>query len=275
MYPPIPTGSRVLAIGTTLLVAIVVVGCGSAVQDVTATHATTTGTASPTSEAGVDSASPEPTASAVADDGVAGDELDSAAKRLADVGSYRFSIRFSGQNSGTAGYPSSMTMEGTVITEPERALEFSMLDDSGPESSGLRYIVIGDEAWMDLGDGGVMPLSADDADALFEAYSPESLFGQSYVGYVDGMNAVGTEQKNGVDTIHYTADESTLGVVSAMYGGVGLDWAMDAWVASDGGYLVSAVMGGEVSGAEGGSYEVSIDVFDIDSPSNVVTRPAT
>lgn len=267
MYPPSQSQSRPLAIGTMVLLAAMVAGCGSGAADSTTPSPTASSTVSdPASASGAESTAPGASADAGAT------ALNAAAERLADVTSYRFSVRFSGQSAGATD-SQAVTMEGTVVTEPERALEFSVRDEAGGGSSSLRYVVIGDEAWMDLGDGGVVPFAVDDADTLFEAYSPQSLFGQSYVGYVDGMKAVGSEEKNGVGTTHYAADESTLGAVAAVYGGAAASWNMDVWVASNGGYLVSAVMGGDVSGADGGSYEVSIDVFDIDSPSNVVTPP--
>ncbi len=57
----------------------------------------------------------------------------------------------------------------------------------------------------------------------------------------------------------------------------GLDegaWAVDAWVAKEGGYLVSAVVKatGKSSGADA-SFSMSIDLSDLDSPNNKVTAP--
>lgn len=50
---------------------------------------------------------------------------------------------------------------------------------------------------------------------------------------------------------------------------------MEAWVAGDGCSLVSAVTGGSMTAdGETSTYELGIDLFDIDSPANVVEPPA-
>lgn len=197
-----------------------------------------------------------------------------AAKALDDLTSYRFRVSVTGSTAGAPAAGEGMTMEGTVVLSPERAMDLTIAAGlTGDEA--LRYVLIGDQAWMDMGSGGSMPMDTQTIEEMFESFSPAELFATSYGDYLDGMTLVGDEEKNGVATRHWSASESTLAAAATLYGGGVADWQMDTWVSRDGGYLVSAVMGGSVT-AEGetSSYQVAIDLFDIDSPTNVVKPPA-
>jgi hypothetical protein len=159
--------------------------------------------------------------------------------------------------------------------KPSKSLQFQ-LESSAPDQPGtLGFIVIGDDAWFDFG-GGYQKVPADQAGSLdqtFAAFEPETLFGQTYADYADQLDEVGSETKNGVETVHYTADPSVLGALPSVYGIEGT-WAMDVWLAKGGGYLVSAtVTGSGTSGSETGEFRLVMDITNIDDPANSIQPP--
>jgi hypothetical protein len=86
-----------------------------------------------------------------------------------------------------------------------------------------------------------------------------------------GLTPVGEEAKNGVETIHYTASGEELGaMIGSSLGLPDSEWTVDFWVAKDGGYAVSYSVVGEGSG---GSFEMTLDVTDINNPANAVEPP--
>jgi hypothetical protein len=89
------------------------------------------------------------------------------------------------------------------------------------------------------------------------------------------MKSVGDETKNGMATTHYQADAKTLAAAAAGLAFFGLTnpkWSWDVWVAKDGGYVVSYSMNG--TGDAGSSMTMSLDITDVNSPSNVVATPS-
>ena len=68
-------------------------------------------------------------------------------------------------------------------------------------------IVIGDEAWLDSGDG-FEPVPAALASSMLLAFDPIILAsGFANAGAWNGATQVGTEEHNGVETSHYRIDD--------------------------------------------------------------------
>lgn len=261
-----------------------------------ATHPATAGSSAPTGATGApaggagSTAVPAlgATASASASGPAAslgtGSAISDAATRLASLTSYRFRIQVEGSGTGGGQAQSGgATMEGTVVFKPTKALKFSITGADhasggtagGPDNT-MSYVVIGNNVWLDVaGHAMALPQSqTGDAQKAFDEFAPTTLFGDTYVGYLGGMQQVGIESKNGVETIHYQGDDAARAAAAKLYGVDAASWKMDLWVAKDGGYLVSAVYGATVSasGSTGG-YQVTMDITNINDPSNVVQPP--
>jgi hypothetical protein len=259
------------------------------------TAATDEASAEPTDQpAATDEASSEPTDAATAEPTTAGSaepsadtsQLAQAGSKLSDLSSYRLEVKMQGVSFLGTGSGSTMTMKATVVLKPVRALEFTMTGlDFGMASPGaeaaITYIIIGDKAWMTIGGMSVeAPAdSAGSADQMFESLAPDKMFGSQYGSYLSGMQQVGTEQKNGVATVHYKGDEASLKGIAAAAGGADMPfdvsaWSMDVWVAQDGGYLVSALTKGVIqSGETKGDYVMEINISNINDPANKVSAP--
>ncbi len=138
-------------------------------------------------------------------------------------------------------------------------------------------IIIGEQAWIrsGLNGGGFMMgrprLCTPDR-------TPAGFGTANLLDTYEQLPGEGTaETVNGVDTVHFTLDETAL----AELGGIGdalgdfdsddiledLMFTLDAWLAEDGGWLVKIEIAGESSNAEGGFFStvMSLEVFDINS----------
>ena len=204
-----------------------------------------------------------------------------ATSKLADLTSYRFKVSLEGKgaSAGEAQSGGSVTMLGTVILKPAKALRFDMTSaEAGASASGqtLSYVLIGDKAWFGTG-GQMTQMPAESAAGMassFDSFLPEKLFGTDFGAYASGYRMVGEEQKNGVACQHFQADSSVLQQYASLYGVTG-DWHADVWIASDGGFPVSwDVSGSAASGGASGTYSVSVDITNINDPANKVSAPS-
>jgi hypothetical protein len=228
-------------------------------------RATATTTTAPTAT----DASPSPSGSGTS-------FLGGAAEALSDVDSYRFALDITGASAfpgaSAPTLPSDdLKMSGTVVFEPEKALDFTI----ATSGLNLRYIVVGGDAWLDLGGGNTVPVpgGAQDAEQQFEALSPDKLFA-SVSGSLQGVEEVGEEQRNGVATTRYEADEATKAELAEQFESDS-DVSMDVWVAKEGGYLVGFEMAG-TSGTGGAAkpFGLKMDISNLDDPANVIERPS-
>lgn len=201
----------------------------------------------------------------------AGPDIGGAAAALADLDSYHLAITMAmeGLESSMFGaFGDGLEMEGVVVVEPVKAADITMSMGAADQRLEVGYRVIGDQAWVSLGDGW-METPAEDAQQTIDSLAPEKMLG-SFSG-VPGLVPVGEETKNGVETTHYSASGDELGeMIGSSIGLADATWTVDFWVAKDGGYAVSYAIVGE--GASG-SFEMTLDVTDINSPSNVVEPP--
>ncbi len=191
---------------------------------------------------------------------------------LEDLSSYKFAITMAAE--GAANFSlvqsgGSMTIGGTVIVKPETAMDMTMStkDATGTETA-FGYRIVGDKAYVSLGPDVWMETSATDAQSTVDTFKPEKFM--SSLGSLDNMQAVGDETKNGIATTHYKGEAPAS--MGSMFGLPTGTWTMEAWVAKDGGYLVSSSIVGE---SADGKFTMSVDISDLDSPSNSVEAPAS
>ncbi len=246
-------GAIVMVLATTFLVA----ACGGG-NSATGTP----GDTSPAATAGVAASAP----AASGGTGIGG-----AVTALEDLTSYTFAISMAAE--GAAGFsfvPSdgSMTIDGTAILEPEIAMDMTMsTKDAAGAETAFGYRIIGDKAYVSLGTDMWIETSAEDAQATVESLKPGGFM--SSFGGLDAMQPVGDETKNGVECTRYSGEApATLG---AMFGLPTATWTTEAWVAREGGYMVSSAIVGE---APDGTFTMTVDISDFNSPGNSVETPA-
>ncbi len=162
-----------------------------------------------------------------------------------------------------------LLMEGTIVFRPTRAADITISMGKEAQKLEMGYRLLGEKAWVSLG-GAWTESTAADAQKTIDSFAADKMLG-SFAG-VSGLTAVGEETKNGVATVHYSAPADVVGTaLGSSIGLPGATWSMDFWVAKDAGYAVSyAVIGKSASG----SFEMTLDVSDINSPANKVEAPA-
>ena len=163
----------------------------------------------------------------------------------------------------------SVAARPATIVKPAIAMDMTMsTKDATGTQTAFGYRIIGDKAFISLGPDAWMETSAADAQSTVDSFKPENFM--TNFGSLDQMQAVGDETKNGVATTHYKGTAPTS--VGSMFGLPTGTWTMEAWVAKDGGYLVSSALVGE---ATDGKFTMSVDISDLDSPNNTVEPPAS
>jgi hypothetical protein len=197
-------------------------------------------------------------------------DLVDAANALADLDSYRFSVRTTGFVPASS-RDGLVTMLSTLVLGAEPAARFTIVGIDGIEGSRLEAIVIGDRAWVrDAGRSWVVsPGGAADFDAAFTALSPIDLAGQ-FEGLAPGLTTVGAERRNGIASRRYHVDSGAAGAADA-----GLSaGAADAWLAVHGGYLVGLHVNGtwDIDGVPT-PVTLRLEVSHVDDPANVIRPP--
>jgi len=240
---------------TVLATTFLVVACGGGGNATTAPGGTGPAT----------TAAPVPQGSSAA--GIGG-----AVTALGDLTSYKFAIGMAAEGSASFSLLSgggSLTISGTVITKPAVAMDMAMTTtDKAGASTTFAYRVVGDKAYVSMAPDQWMETSAADAQSTIDSFKPENFM--TSFGGVDNLQAVGDETKNGAATTHYKGQAPT--AMGSLFGLPTGTWTMEAWVAKDGGYLVSSALTGE---ATEGKFTMTMDVTDLNSPSNTVEAPAS
>jgi len=200
-----------------------------------------------------------------------GPDVAGAAAALAELDSYhlRITMTMQGIEDGLFSmFGDGMAMEGTIIFRPTPAADIAISMGVEGQKLDMKYRLIDDKAWVSLG-GSWMESTAEDAQSTIDSFAPDKMLG-SFSG-VGGLAAVGEESRNGVETVHYVASADAVG--QSLGSSIGLPdatWSMDFWVAKDAGYAVSYAVLGE---GAGGSFGMTLDVTDINSPANTVEAP--
>jgi LppX_LprAFG lipoprotein len=243
---------------TVLATALLVAACGGG------SATTAPGATDPVATTG-------PTAAA-ASQASGGTGIGGAVTALGDLTSYKFAIGMAAEGSANFSLLSgggSMTISGTVITQPAVAMDMAMTTtDKTGASSTFAYKVVDGKAYVSMAPDQWMETSATDAQSTIDSFKPENFM--SSFGGVDDLQVVGDETRNGVATKHYKGAAPT--AMGSLFGLPTGTWTMEAWVAKDGGFLVSSALIGE---ATEGKFTMTMDVSDLDSPSNTVEAPAS
>lgn len=254
------------------IAALAVTACGGTAATSSPTAAATeTPTETPASTAtAVPSVEAPTVAPATSAPAAEGPDLSVAAEALEAIKKYQMSISVSGMAGMTGG---EVEMSTLVDTDSDAYdLQIKGLEGLPAAESGLKVIVIGADAWVDLGTGAYIKQPGGSAtyDQMRTALSPTTLLSQIPTTGFGALPAV-DEEKNGVATKHYTAASATTPGLSGMLGN---DGKMDIWVAADGGYLVSMVMSGtmDVGGTET-PVNMSIDLSRINDESISIVAP--
>jgi hypothetical protein len=203
--------------------------------------------------------------------GAQGPNISGAAAALADLDSYHLKtvMKMKGmEDSLFSAFGDGMEMEGTIIFRPTQAADLAISMGTEAQKLTMGYRLIGDKAWVSLGDSWT-ETSAADAQKTLDSFAPEKMLG-SFSG-TPGLTAVGDETRNGVETVHYSASGDAIGAaIGSSLGLPGADWTVDFWVAKDAGYAVGYAISGKNAT---GSFDMTLDVSDINSPSNTVEPP--
>ena len=215
-------------------------------------------------------ATPGTASEAPATEGTGETGISGAVARLEGLGSYRFKVSMTAE--GVAGFAlvpagGSMTISGTVILKPGIAMDMTMTtkDKTGSETA-FGYRIIGDKAYVSLVPDLWMETDADDAQSTVDSFKPGNFM--TGFGSVNDMQNAGDEDRNGIATTHYKGEAPA--AVGSMFGLPTGTWAMEAWIAREGGYLVSSSVSGE---APDGKFTMSVDISDLDSSDNKVEAP--
>jgi len=193
---------------------------------------------------------------------------------LANLTSYKMKYVMSGKGT-TSGIAAmgDISLDGTFITKPSPAVDVTMSIGSGTTAMTVRIVEINGKQYVDLGTGTLTPSTDTSQTSLLDSMSPQKMLG-GFSSYIGQMKTVGDEQKNGIATTHLQATPellATAGSSLSMLGLTGATWTWDVWLAKDGGYAVSYAMGG--TGTDGATMSITLDLSDVNSPSNVVKGP--
>jgi len=155
----------------------------------------------------------------------------------------------------------------TSVTGTERRAPDTAVDATHHSPTGdLRYIRIGDDIWASLG--------AADSFYHYDAATSKNLIDQYEPSYIAALadsvggftrvdyEPIGPETINNIATVHYQADERQRENLAQLYPSLAPEqWAADAWIATDGGYLVKLAWGPQSAGTAqatvGFTYEVA------------------
>lgn len=227
----------------------------------------------------------EPSAPAEPSEGASaepGEDFTTAAQKLNELDSYKFEVELTSSSAvgGQMTSEGTTKLSGTVINAPEKASSLSMvtLDPLGNVTDATDFVLIGADAWIRSGGEGAAweRVPADQATfmtAVIDAFRPEQMFSTYFAPVGADNSRVGDEEKNGIASTHYRGGES-VGLILGAIAGVQGSWASDIWIARDGGYLVSSTAGVEAATASGGgSFQIQVDITDVESPDNRVEPP--
>lgn len=188
-----------------------------------------------------------------------------AISALSDLNSYKIKLVLAskGTTSGM-GALGNVTVEGTVVLKPAKASDITAM--------GIHMVEVNGKQYVDMGSG--LEESTDpNSTSMVDSLSPEKLLG-GMSSYLSQMASKGDEQKNGIATAHYQADAGLLSTAASSLASMGLvdaKWTWDVWIAKQGGYVVSYILAG--TGNDGATFSISLDISDVNSPSNVVKAP--
>ncbi len=250
--------------------ALLVAACGSSAPAASpvASDAPTTAPATTAPTASPSVAPSEPPAAASPSADASAPDLEGAAEALDAIQKYQLDMTINGTLPGLPG-ENEITMSG-LVDQSSDAFQFEMagMEGLGTAENPVQFVVIGDDAWVNLGGTGFLeqPGGASSFDQLRTSLAPATLLGQFPTTGMDFLK-VGDEDKNGVSASHYHAEGSQIPQVAQA---IGEDGVMDFWIANDGGYLVSMAMTGTIEGA---AMNMTIDLSRVNDDSIAIEAP--
>jgi hypothetical protein len=259
--------SRLLALAAIAAMAVAACG-GSSATSTPSPTATPAATPEP-----VDTPAPSeaPTESPVSSPTGDGPDLEGAASALEAIKKYEISLSISGMLPVAAG-ASSIEMSG-LVDQDNDAYQFELKGFAQLGAGTVKFVVIGNDAWIDLGTGTFIsqPGGGASADAMRDSLAPATLLGQFPTSGYE-LFRVGEEDRNGIATTHYHASAQD---TPALASSIGENGVMDFWISDEGGYLVSMEMDGEMD-VQGTMTPVkmSIDLSRINDPSISIQPPS-
>ena len=253
------TGRRRRGLALSLAALFALAGCGSSATpapSAAAAVAAPSASAAPTVNSSTTaSSSPASVASASP---VASADLGAAGSAISNLTSYQAHIV---SPTGSA--------DLIVIRKPSLAESFTGTEGG----TKIRLVIIGTSIWVDEGTGTFVKnaIPASVAGSMTAGFDPGTMYGALAKTFLTrGMTQGAVEQKNGVSTIHFSVNSGTVGPAGqTMPPGA----TMDIWVAVDGGYLVALEGKGLPAGAGGKPDDFSIEITNINDPTNAVTPP--
>ena len=132
-----------------------------------------------------------------------------AALGFANIDNYKFKMTI--QSETIAGSLASLTggsvdkpviIEGTVIVKPEAAAAINV--------GAVQIVEMDGQRWVNPGVGIFVASPLAPGDSMIDSLTPGTLFGQFLGSVREGdFDIVGTEEKNGVQAVHWRANEAT------------------------------------------------------------------
>jgi hypothetical protein len=250
------------------LVALVLAACGGgATPTQPPAGSSTPGASSPSGGA---TSSPMPTAAA--GESITADDVAAALRALQALDSWKFAGKYW---QGHAGAGTEQSVAGVQRQKPEVAVD--AVHHSA--DSDNRYIRIGDDIWVTLGDTKFYHYDAADSANLISQYEPAYVADlvADAAGSQLEYDPVGVETVNGAQAMHYTLSGYNREKLTELSGLDPDKWAGDVWIATNGGYLVKFAWGPQnttdaqpVMGFNYDTLEVNCDC-PVEAPTDVAT----
>jgi hypothetical protein len=257
-------GRRLLILAA--VAAIAVSACGSS--------ATPSPSATPGSAA-TDTSQPSPSSQASS----LITSLDNAGTALSNLSSYKFTMTVVGgdlSDNTLTTLPNApangvFKVSGTYIFQPAESADITIADV-------LHEISIGGSDYQDVAPAGAKltgsftQSDSSSGTSLIDPLSPTSIY--TSFDFSGSFTTVGPEQKDGIDTTHFSAGDSALAEFASVSGEQAGSWTANVWLANDGGYPISMSIVGTTSATDKTVvYERTFDLTNVNSTTNSVTAP--
>jgi hypothetical protein len=168
----------------------------------------------------------------------------------------RDSFTFEVETSGESSYgPFTNRVNGIV-----RPSDDAFVVNFDTEGSVSQYVTIGDESWIDYGDGQYRPQDVPDD----SGNHVRELWDEYFASYADDFVIAGEETVHGRATVHAVIDPEIVENKVELFGEEYRNWTLDLWLAADDGHLVRAIYGGPQAPVSFSVPQVSIDVKSVD-----------
>ena len=175
---------------------------------------------------------------------------------------------------GFAALLSDVEIRGASVAPDKSEMQMTL----GESGQVMGAVAIGERTWFSSGEEWTeTPNGAPDGSLL----SPGKLSGSVIDEKAFAGAKPAKETMNGVDALHYTADQSGLGSLADLLGvaepenDVPVETKMDLWLTEDGGYPVRVVIDARGTDAEGRemSVQLELNVTDLNDPGIEIEPP--